>query len=90
MIDRQKIGRLSLRAEGASWNAYYAMPHTMERAIFLGTIKLAIVMKSPAHKQAFMDLMRSVVSDMIAEATGETPTWSGPRGAPEHERSGNA
>lgn len=90
MSERDKIGRLAFRAEGANWNAYYAMSETMERAIFLGSIKLAIAMSAPAHKQAFMDLMRAVVSDMIANATGETPTWGGPQSAPEHERSGNA
>ena len=90
MSERHKIGRLSLRAEGANWNAYYAMPETMEGAIFLGSIKLAITMIAPAHKQAFMDLMQAVVSDMIANATGKTPTWGSPQSAPEHERSGNA
>jgi len=92
MPDRNtKIGRLAMRAEGDNWNAYYAMPDTMDGAIFLGSIRLAAVSSlHPERKQAFMDMMRDLVADLIEETSGVRPTWGGPETAPEHERSGTA
>ncbi|HEX4112732.1 MAG TPA: hypothetical protein VH020_09375 [Stellaceae bacterium] len=87
---RQKVGRLALRAEGDNWNAYYALEHTMADAISLGSIRLGAVIDNPKRKQAFMDLMRDVVSDIIADKIGVRPSWGDPESAPEHERSGNA
>jgi hypothetical protein len=83
-------GRLALRSEGDLWVAYYALPKTMEGAIFLGSIQLRFV-QDPVRKSTFMDLMQEAVSDIIEEITGERPTWpDGPMPAPEHERGGNA
>lgn len=70
MADKTRIGRLALRVEGENWNAYYALNETMEDALPLGSIKMGAVMRNPAHKQAFMDLMREVVSDILEDATG--------------------
>ena len=87
---RQKIGRLALRHEGDFWNAYYAMPDTMEGAIFLGCVAIAAV-QDQARKAAFMDLMRSAVGQFIEEQTGGNVTWpDSAQRAPEHERSGHA
>jgi hypothetical protein len=85
-----KIGRLALRQEGADWNAYYALPDTMEGARPLGSIKLSIVMANPALKAGFMTLMREVVADLVQRRTGLKLDWRAPEVAPEHERSGNA
>lgn len=85
-----QIGRLALRHEGDNWVAYYALPDTMKDPLFLGSIRMGAVFDRPARKQAFMDLMRDVVSDIIEETTGIRPTWGGPQTAPEHERSGAA
>ena len=90
LSNNRKIGRLALREEGENWSAYYAMPDTMEGAIFLSSIRMAIVTESETRKQQFMSLMRDVVADMIEEATGVRPIWREPQAAPEHERSGNA
>ena len=84
-----KIGRLAMRAEGTLWNAYYAMPNTMDDAIFLGSISLASVENNPERKKAFMDMMRGIVTDILEEKTGETPTWGGLEIAPERERGGH-
>ena len=85
-----QIGRLALRVEGDNWNAYYAMPHTMDGAVALSSIKMAIVAK-PELKQAFMDLMRAAVSNIIEERIGVKPEWPhDPQRAPEHERAGRA
>ena len=92
MTDEEKtqIGRLAMRQEGENWNAYYALTDTMEGAIFLGSIRMGAVVGNPARRQAFMDLMRSVIADILEERTGHRPTWGGEAAAPEHERSGSA
>lgn len=87
--NEQQIGRLALRAEGDNWNAYYAMQGTMDGAVFLASIRMGAV-QNPDRKQAFMDLMRDVVADILEERLGVRPSWEGPQGAPEHERSGSA
>lgn len=82
----QKVGRLAMRAEGEQWNAYYALPDTMEGAHYLGSIRLAFV-ANPKRKDAFMALMRECIADMLEETTGVRPTWpDGAQPAPEHER----
>lgn len=88
--ERVKVGRLAMRAEGQFWNAYYALPDTMQSAIFLGGIQMRFV-QDQNRKQAFMSLMKEAVSDLIEEETGVRPDWpDGAQPAPEHERSGSA
>lgn len=89
MAEMQQIGRLALRVEGNNWVAYYAMTNTMEGALFLGSIRMALVSRKD-RKNKFMGLMRNVVGDLIEEASGKRPEWKEPYAAPEHERSGNA
>jgi hypothetical protein len=84
----QQIGRLALRHEGEWWNAYYAMPNTMNDAILLGSIRMAAV-PDERRKKSFMDLMRTVVSDIIEQKAGIRPSWGGEHRAPEHERAGH-
>lgn len=83
--EKQQIGRLALRAEGDFWNAYYAMPDTMDGALLLGSLHMRLV-EVPARKAEFMDLMRSCVGDLIELKMGHRPTWKEPRVAPDHER----
>ena len=90
MNDAVKIGRLAMRQEGDNWNAYYAMPGTMVDALFLGSIRMAVITKNEQRKAAFMALMRDAVADVIEEIAGVRPTWGGPEAAPQHERAGNA
>jgi hypothetical protein len=85
-----KVGRLALRVEGENWVAYYAMPGTMEGALFLGSVRTVFVDRDPARKQAFMDMMREAVGDIIEDLVGVRPVWGGPETAPEHERAGRA
>lgn len=84
--DLLQIGRLAMREEGDFWVAYYAQPDTMERAILLGTVQMRFVL-DPGRKNAFMDLMRDAVADIIEETSGVRPIWPNkPKPAPEHER----
>jgi len=86
----QKMGRLAMRHEGAMWNAYYAMPDTMEGALLLGSIAMRFV-ENVDRKNAFMAMMRDAVSEVIFEQTGQRPTWpDGVQAAPEHERAGHS
>lgn len=88
-MDMQLIGRLAMRQEGNTWNAYYGLPDNIEDPVFLGSICMSAVVNNPDRKAAFMEMMRDIVSDIIEEETGVRPTWTGPVGAPEHERAGN-
>ena len=90
MSEHEQIGRLALRHEGANWNAYYARTHTMDGALFLGSIAMAAVDEKPDRREAFLSLMRDVVSDLIEAKAGIRPRWLGPTPAPAHERSGEA
>lgn len=77
-----------MRVEGDKWTAYYAMPNTMDGAVYLGQIRMRFV-ADRARKDAFMALMREAVSDLIESEIGTRPTWpDGPTPAPEHERAG--
>lgn len=87
--DMQQIGRLAFRVEGDNWNAYYALPNTMDDALYLGTLRMGVA-SHPDRKAAFMDLMRDAVADIIEEKTGHRPEWNKPRSAPEHEKAGRS
>lgn len=91
MSQREQMGRLTLRVEGDLWVARYALPDTMEGAIFLGSIAMAFV-QDHDRKVRFMALMRDAVSDILEHHTGTRPIWPEPEGrpAPEHERAGRA
>ena len=87
----KQFGRLALRHEGNFWNAYYALPDTMDKAVHLGSIAMVFVAQNQERKNAFMNLMRECVGDILEQETGERPTWpDGPQPAPESERSGHS
>jgi hypothetical protein len=82
----QKMGRIALREEGTMWNAYYALPDTIEGALFIGSIAMSLVQRED-RKQAFISLIRECVADIIEEKFGQRPTFpDGVIPAPEHER----
>lgn len=86
MKEPQKVGRIALRVEGKMWNAYYAMPDTMEGALWLGSLAMAAA-ENPRYKTAFMNLMREFVGDIIKGKTGVRPDWNKPVTAKDSERS---
>jgi len=81
----KEVGRVAFREEGNKWNAYYAMPHTMEGAMYLGSLSMDLA-RNPAIKESFMGLMRYVVGTLLEHVVGEKPTWKEPVDAPEHEK----
>lgn len=88
-MEHQQIGRLALREEGKFWNAYYAQQGTMEGALHLGSIRIEAVRTHPQRKQAFIDMMRELVSDLVEIQTGVRLAWGAPEVAAEHERAGH-
>lgn len=88
--DLARVGRLALRVEGKMWNAYFALPNTMEDSIYLGSILLKSAMINPEIKQGFIELMSTAVSDIIESVVGVRPESWNEQPAPEHEKSGNA
>ena len=92
MTDKQhQVGRLAFRVEGNLWVAYYALPNTMNDAIFLASIQMTIV-QDFSTKEIFMALMRDAVSAIIKDQSGHDSCWPEPDGvpAPEHEKAGRA
>lgn len=90
----RQMGRLAFREEGSNWNVYYALPDTMEGAIWIGSIAMRFI-AGPEHarrKKDFMRLMRACVDELVKEVTGAQLQWPEPEGhkAPESERGGNA
>jgi hypothetical protein len=86
----KKMIRLALRREGDFWNAYVASDDTMKGAFLIGSIAMGSVLKNPAIKEAFMELMRQVMAAGVEEATGKPPEAWFTRPAPESERGGSA
>lgn len=88
----QQVGRIAFREEGDNWAAYYAMPGTMEGALFLGSIRLAVAQQNERVKIGFIDLMCELVGDIIYERFGIRGKlgWGEPVRAPEAERAGKA
>jgi hypothetical protein len=88
-MSTQQIGRLAMRVEGDNWVACYAEPGTMEGAVWLGAIRMTLVADLD-RKNAFMEIMKSAISEFIEAQTGAELLWPEPQRAPESERSGRA
>jgi hypothetical protein len=86
---KQQAGRLAMRAEGDWWVAYYALPATMTGAVEIGRIAMAAVQRKKS-KDAFLDICKTFVVDVIRDRTGAKAELWTTRPAPEHERSGRA
>jgi hypothetical protein len=78
-----------MRVEGLDWVAYAAHPNTMQGAVEMGRIKMALVQRQEP-KNAFMGVMMDGLQQLIAENGGTILNWNDPVAAPEHERSGRA
>ena len=86
----QETGRIAFRAEGESWNAYWAPEQTsMSGALLLGSLRMSLAQR-PHLKAEFMALMRLSFEAVAEDAFGQPLIWKEPRSAPENERSGNA
>jgi hypothetical protein len=77
-------GRIAFRIEGDQWVAYWALPDTMEGALWLASIKTVLV-QDEISKRAFMELIKAGLAELLP---GTVESWNEQR-APEHERSGS-
>jgi hypothetical protein len=82
--------RLAFREEGTFWNAYLALPGTMEGAKLMGSIGMGAVRKNQELKDQFMKLMQQALADAVQELTGEEITEWKTFLAPEAERAGHS
>lgn len=86
----EQVGRIAMRQEGNLWVGRYAEPHSMEDAVFLGSIQLALV-HDPELKKVFLALLEEGLTLILnGKGNGEFSFESEPTPAPEHERAGNA
>lgn len=67
------MGRLTFRAEGYDWNAYYVLDDAEDGTLHVGSIKLALIAENEARRNTFINLMRECVADIIEDASGERP-----------------
>ena len=82
--------RLALREEGNFWNAYMALPDTMENAKLIGSIAMGAVIQDEKTKKDFMKVMQRVLAMAIKDVTGVKPKdWKITPG-PESEKSGHS
>ena len=86
----KQAGRLAMRYEGSMWNAYFALPQSMEGAVLIGSIAMRAIVDNDDRKKAFMQMMWSVVADILEEKIGVRPTHGDVQAAPEHERAGHS
>lgn len=88
MADQKQQIRLALRVEGDWWVARVALPGTMDGAVEIGRIAMAVV-QNFERKQMFMEICKGFLADLIA-AKGGTVSGFETRPAPESERGGRA
>lgn len=81
----KQAGRIALRVEGDFYNAYYALPDSMEGAIFLGCIRMGVIKNDDLRRAQFLDFIRAVIEDLMKTA-GQDVVWGGEQPALEGVR----
>lgn len=82
--------RLALREEGRWWVAYLAKQQTMDDAIEIARIAMGPVVHNIEIKDAFMQLMKDVVTEAFKQKSIGLLGWQEPQAAPESEKAGHA
>lgn len=86
----QQVGRLAFRVEGDWWVVYHAQTATMDGAIELSRISMALV-QTDERKMQFIAFMRDVFADLIEMTLGVRPQFPlPPQESAEHEKAGRA
>jgi hypothetical protein len=81
--------RIALRDEGTFWNAYLAPIDSMDNALHIGSLRMSIARNNVKAKQAFIELMQSVMTD-AAQDLGVSIAGYQIHAAPESERGGHS
>ena len=66
MDQYKRMGRLAFREKGKFWVAYFALDKTMNGALELGRIRMALVGRQDRKNQV-MDTMREVFGDLCQQ-----------------------
>lgn len=69
-----RLGTLMMREENGCWNCYFDLDDKVG-VVFLGSIRMTAVRGNAERQQRFVELMRSVLDEIIAEATGHSAIW---------------
>jgi hypothetical protein len=89
-MSKKQVGRLAFRREGPHWTAYWAEPDTMQNAVWLGAVPIAVAERHPDLRERWMTLMRDLVTVILREQGVPLAGWGGEQPAPAHERSGHS
>lgn len=71
----KRIGRLAFRHEGKFYNCYYALPNSMEKALFIGCVPFAAIRDDRLMQERFIELMRDVLNKVMSEKLGRPIEW---------------
>jgi hypothetical protein len=80
-------GRVAFRVDGNLWVAYWAMPDTMDGAVFLASIPAAAAQGDMKHR--FMNMAKDIAAHALKDIIGADVAWTDAL-APEHEKAGRA
>jgi len=78
VTEQRQIGRLTFRVEDDLMVARYALPDTMDGALFLGALALPIA-RVPRFKAVFVKMMQDALERILLDSAGVKPTWDGPK-----------
>ena len=71
----RRIGRLAFRHEDKWYNCYYALPNSMEKALFIGCIPFTAVKDNRLLQEQFMALMRDTLNAIMTKQLGKPVIW---------------
>lgn len=85
----EQIGKLSMRHEGAFWNAYYAEKD--KEPVFLGGVAVLFTESSRRRQRQFMELMQDCLADLVRAKYGVVIEFDQPQvlGKPDEFRGGS-
>lgn len=89
MTEQKPAFRIALRDEGTFWNAYLASMDSMDGALHIGSLRMSIVRNNGKARQAFIELMQSVMADALHDLKINVERFN-IEPAPEAERGGRA
>lgn len=82
--------RLAIRQEGQFVNAYVAPFDSMQDALHIGSISLALLNMRPALFEGFKALMVDAMTALVETGTDAKVLGTFEQAAPEHEKAGHA
>ncbi len=72
--ETELVGRITLRTVDEWWVGYYAQPETMEGAIEIGRIHMAMV-EVEQVRHLFLETLRAGIGKILGDRVGTAPTF---------------